>query len=99
MSEDQEKIKTLEERITQLEATVTALDQRAVNSWMLFQNLFGVKMLPQKGGNVNLMIMVPKKDEGKPGLLADMWLRLNKLWSQYGDSEVILPDLHKEGLN
>ena len=93
MSDETSNGKDFEGRINRLEAEIELLKQRLVNDWALFQNLFGVRLVPQPNGTIALMIVSPKKTEGRPGMLAEMYFRLNKLWSQYGESGVVLPDL------
>ena len=93
MSEATANGKDLEGRINRLEADIVAMNQRMQNDWALFQNLFGVRLVPQPNGTIALMIVNPKKDQGRPGMLAEMFFKLNKLWSQYGESGVVLPDL------
>ena len=84
---------TTEERIESLEKEIEKIKQREMNTWAVFQQLLGVKMVANGDNSVALMILMPKKDQGKPGTLADMFWKLDKLWLQYGEAGVILPDV------
>ena len=93
MSDETANGKDLEGKIERLEAEVESMKQRMVNDWALFQNLFGVRLVSQPNGTIALMIVNPKKDHGRPGMLAEMYFKVDKLWNQYGESGVVLPDL------
>ena len=93
MREETSNGKDLEGRIERLEAEIEVMKQRMVNDWALFQNLFGVRLVPQQNGTIALMIVNPQKDKGSPGMLAEMYFKLDKIWKQYGETGVVLPDL------
>mgnify|MGYP003132055020 CR=1 FL=1 len=82
------RVERLEKRLDELEGVV-------VSHWKILQDLLGIRFVQTDTGQLALMIAIPKKDEGKPGLLSEMYTRIDKLWKQYGDSGVIMPDLGK----
>ena len=79
----------MDDRIENLEKEIEAMKRDFNQSWTLFQDLFGVRFV-QEDKRVVLKILTPKKDQGSPGLLSDIYHKINSLWKRYGSDIIVV---------
>ena len=87
----EERLEALEKENAALKQTIASAYQEHVNMFRVLQDLLGIQMVYDKPTKrFGLRIQVPKKDEAKTGVLADLYIKMDKLWKRYG-GEIFIP--------
>lgn len=86
----EERIQELELRSLQLEQALGQVDADFKYMFTVLQDVLGIRLIRDKETQrFGYMVQVPKKDQGAPGVLADLYVKMEKLWKRYG-GEIIL---------
>lgn len=86
----EERLAILEQENMELKQAIMAADGEFKYMFSVFQDILGIRLIRDKQTQrFGYMVQVPKNSQGAPGVVADLHLKMEKLWKRYG-GEIIL---------